>query len=163
MVHLELPDNQEKGQASCIHYRREWKVWGENFLLWLDFFLVEISRIPTKTPHEKYYVILWNQKCNYYKEVSIFLSEKMKRKWEATSSASMSKHLCKDIIKVIMLEELNKINFNTCKHMLQTSEIIMRKINGCNMSTWGVLRLKDWLAIHQLIIKEMICNFKYAI
>jgi hypothetical protein len=33
----------------------------------------------------------------------------MNRKQEATTSASMSKHLCKDITRVIMLEELNKI------------------------------------------------------
>jgi hypothetical protein len=77
-----------------------------------------INHIPTKTPHEKYCVILWNRKCNYYKEDSILLNEKMKKKGEAKTSASMIKHLHKDIIKVIMLEELNEINFNTCKHML---------------------------------------------
>jgi hypothetical protein len=30
------------------------------FYFWLDFFFVRISHIPTKTPHEKYCVILWN-------------------------------------------------------------------------------------------------------
>jgi hypothetical protein len=108
-VHLELSNNQDKKQASCIHYRRKWKVWKVNVLFWLDFFSIEINHIPTKTPHEKYFVILWKWKCNYYKDVPILLGEKMNRKQEATTSASMSKHLCKDITRVIMLEELNKI------------------------------------------------------
>jgi hypothetical protein len=121
----------------------------------LDFFCVEIYRVPAKSPHEDYHIVLWNREYNYHKEVPSLLAEPRKRERAVAGvGSSVAKQRSKDIIKRIKPEGLDNSNFNTCWHAVEWSKNEAEN-NWAHLVGLQHFKEVDCTAIHRPLIKEM--------
>jgi hypothetical protein len=67
-----------------------------------------------------------------------------------------------DIIKPITVNELAKVNFHSCRYVANWPKDSEEDVWAQNVGL-DQFKTNDWTLIHQSLMKETICNFRYLL